>query len=156
MPVDIIVGSDDAGSELRTAVVHALEAQNVSVNDVTPHGNSIDYPLVASRVCSLVAGADDARGILICGSGIGMAIAANKVRGIRCAVCSEPYSAIMARRHNDANVLALGQRVVGHALALLIVDSFLHSGFDGGRHARRVALISDLECSDEASRSGLL
>lgn len=111
-------------------------------------GERGDYPVFASRVARAVALSEDSFGIVFCGSGVGVSIVANKMRGIRCVVCSEPYSALMARRHNNANMLALGQRVVGSGLAVLIVDTFLGAEFEGGRHARRVNLISDLERSE--------
>ena len=92
-----------------------------------------------------VASGECERGIVICGTGIGISIAANKVRGVRCALCGDCFSAEMTRRHNDANVLAMGARVLGEGLALKIVDTFLDTGFDGGRHARRIAKLAEIE-----------
>uniref|UniRef100_Q07U54 Ribose-5-phosphate isomerase n=1 Tax=Rhodopseudomonas palustris (strain BisA53) TaxID=316055 RepID=Q07U54_RHOP5 len=108
-------------------------------------GERGDYPTYASRVGQAVASNEGSFGFLFCGSGVGISIAANKVPGVRCVVCSEPYSALMARRHNNANILALGQRVVGVELALLIVDTFLNAEFEEGRHQRRLAMISAIE-----------
>lgn len=142
----IFVGSDHAGSELKGLVTAHLTTKGLSVRDVgVKPGERGDYPVFASRVAQAVLESEGAFGLVFCGSGVGASIAANKSQGIRCVVCSEPYSALMARRHNNANVLALGQRVVGSELAILIVDTFLAAEFEGGRHVSRVALISDIE-----------
>ena len=106
---------------------------------------SCDYPAYGEAVAHAVAYGACERGILVCGTGIGIGIAANKVHGIRCATCSDCYCAEMSRRHNDANILALGERVTGVGLAMKIVDAFLNAEFEGGRHARRVALIGQIE-----------
>jgi len=106
---------------------------------------SCDYPVYGEAVARAVADGACAQGIVICGTGIGISIAANKVKGIRAALCGDCYSAEMARLHNDANVLALGARVLGSGLALKIVDTFLATDFEGGRHARRVDLIGEIE-----------
>ena len=106
---------------------------------------SCDYPIYGEAVARAVADGEYERGILICGTGIGISISANKVKGIRAALCGDCYSAEMTRRHNDANILAMGARVLGPGLALKIVDTFLNTEFEGGRHARRIALISDIE-----------
>lgn len=145
----IFVGSDHAGFELKDAVCSHLAQRGLAMTDLgVGLGERGDYPVFASRVARAVALSEDSFGIVFCGSGVGVSIVANKMRGIRCVVCSEPYSALMARRHNNANMLALGQRVVGSGLAVLIVDTFLGAEFEGGRHARRVNLISDLERSE--------
>lgn len=111
----------------------------------TYSAESCDYPDFAARAAKAVAGGECERGILICGTGIGISIAANKVKGIRAALCSDCFSAEMTRRHNDANMLAMGARVLGEGLALKIVDTFLNTSFDGGRHQRRIDKISSLE-----------
>lgn len=143
----ICIGSDHAGFELKEAVkAHVLilghELEDVGTYEPTA---SVDYPdygrLVARQV---VAGACDV-GIVICGTGIGISIAANKVRGARAALCTDPYMARMARAHNNANILAMGGRVVGVGLALDIVDAFLSTDFEGGRHGLRVEKIMALE-----------
>ena len=105
----------------------------------------MDYPDYARKVGEIVAAGDADLGVLICGTGIGMSIAANKVDGIRCALCNDVYSAKMARGHNDANVLAMGARVIGRGTALMILDHFLSSTFEGGRHSTRVAKIMEIE-----------
>lgn len=106
---------------------------------------SCDYPVFAEHAARSVASGESEIGILLCGTGIGMSLAANKVRGIRCANCSEPYSAAMARRHNNANMLSLGARVIGPEMAKLVVETFLKTPFEGGRHERRIEQISRIE-----------
>lgn len=138
----IIVGGDHAGIGLKRALVEVLDAKGFAVEDIGTHDEaSTDYPDYARRVASKVANGDAPLGLLVCGSGVGMSIAANRHPGVRAVVCSEPYSATMARRHNDANVLCLGARVVGSGLAEEILEVFLSTEFEGGRHARRVAKI---------------
>lgn len=138
----IIVGADHAGYELKQHLAEALERRGWEVEDVgTDSAASVDYPDFAHRVAKTVSAGEVPLGLLICGSGVGMSITANKHDGVRAVVCSEPYSAAMARCHNDANVLCLGARVVGRGLAESILDVFVHSEFEGGRHARRVSKI---------------
>ena len=115
------------------------------VNFGTDSEESFDYPIAGEAVGRAVAVGEVDLGILICGTGIGIGLAANKVRGVRCATCSEPYSAKLSRQHNNANVLSFGARVVGLELAKMIVDAFLQTEFEGGRHARRVGMIMDIE-----------
>lgn len=115
------------------------------VNYGTDSSASFDYPVAGEAVANAVVKKEVDLGIVICGTGIGISLAANKVNGIRCAVCSEPYSARMSREHNNANMLAFGARVVGIELAKMIVDTWLTSEFEGGRHERRVALITAIE-----------
>lgn len=135
----IVVACDHAGLALKQEIVEALREMGREVEDLGTHDTtSVDYPDFAHRASSLVAAGKHELGVLICGSGVGMAIAANKVAGIRAVVCSEPYSAAMARRHNDANVLCMGARVVGPGLAREILDAFVRQQFEGGRHQRRV------------------
>jgi ribose 5-phosphate isomerase B len=142
----IAVGSDHAGYELKEQVKRLVAAGGHQLEDVGTHGSaSVDYPDFAARVARLIAAGKADLGILVCGSGIGMSIAANKIHGIRAAVCTEPYSARMARQHNDANVLCLGGRVVGEGLMEETVLAFLRSGFEGGRHAKRVEKIHHIE-----------
>jgi ribose 5-phosphate isomerase B len=138
----IVVASDHAGVELRQEMADEARALGHEVTDLGPApGEAIDYPVNGARVGRLVAAGEYDLGMLVCGTGVGISIAANKVRGVRAVVCSEPYSAELSRRHNDANVLAVGARVVGPGLARLIVRSWLAAEFEGGRHARRVDLI---------------
>ncbi len=140
------IGCDHGGFELKEAVRKHLEEQGVSYRDFgsyTPE--RCDYPVVAEAVARAVAAGEVEKGILVCGTGIGVSIAANKVRGIRAALCGDCYSAEYTRRHNDANILTMGARVTGSGLACKIVDTFLSTGFDGSYHADRVALIADIE-----------
>ena len=140
------IGCDHGGFELKEYVKKYLEDKGVEVRDFgsyTPE--RCDYPIVAEAVARAVVAGEVDKGILICGTGIGVSIAANKVLGVRAALCGDCYSAEYTRRHNDANVLALGARVLGEGLAEKIVDTFLSTEFEGGRHARRVALIAELE-----------
>ena len=136
----IYIGADHGGYELKNVIVAYLQGRGIAVKDCGAYSEErVDYPDYARAVCELVVGGDGKDfGILLCGTGIGMSMAANKRRGIRAAVCSDPYSARKTRQHNDANVLCMGQRVVGPGLALDIVDSFLSASFEGGRHQVRV------------------
>jgi ribose 5-phosphate isomerase B len=138
----IAIGADHAGYELKEEVRRGLEEAGHEVRDLGTHSEtSVDYPDFAVAVARAVASGEADRGILICGTGIGMAITANRVRGVRAASCSDCYSARMARAHNDANVLTFGARVVGPGLAGELVRAFLETGFEGGRHERRVEKI---------------
>ena len=142
----IAIGSDHGGLELKQYIMKHLEAQGVAFKDYgTYTSESCDYPVYAEAVCHAVTGGEAEKGILICGTGIGISIAANKVRGIRAALCGDCYSAEFTRLHNDANVLCMGGRVVGTGLAEKIVDTFLSTEFLGGRHAKRIAMIADIE-----------
>ena len=142
----IVIGCDHAALDLKLKVKAHVESKGYTVIDVGTHTNdSCNYPDYAHAACEKIRGGEAVLGILICGTGIGMSMAANKHRGIRAAVCSDTFSARMTRMHNDANVLALGARVLGEGLALKIVETFLNTEFEGGRHARRVALIHEIE-----------
>lgn len=142
----IAIGSDHGGFALKQAIMKHLEAKGLEYKDFgTYTEESCDYPIYGEAVGRAVVSGECEQGILICGTGIGISISANKVNGVRCAPCADCYSAEYTRRHNDANILALGARVVGEGLALKIVDTFLETGFEGGRHARRVALIHEIE-----------
>jgi len=143
--VRIHLGSDHGGIELRVLLAEVLGAAGHEITSVVgpaEPGHSVDYPDIAIEVCQKVREGDGSLGILICGTGQGMAMAANKIPGIRAAVVSDCFSAAMAREHNDANVLCLGQRVLGTELAKRLTTSFLDAQFGGGRHARRVAKIN--------------
>jgi ribose 5-phosphate isomerase B len=138
----IVIGSDHAGLRLKATVVQHLRAAGHEVDDVGAHTtDSVDYPDFAKRVASGVAGGAAERGVLVCGTGQGMAMTANKVSGVRASVVADVFSARGTRAHNDANVLCLGERVVGAGLALEIVDAWMGTEFEGGRHARRVGKI---------------
>ena len=145
----LAIGSDHGGFALKQEVMKHLAERGIDYRDYgTYSGESCDYPDYGKAVGRAVASGECERGIIICGTGIGISIAANKVHGVRAALCGDCYSAEMSRAHNDANVLALGARVLGTGLALKIVDTFLDTGFDGGRHARRVAKIMAIEGKD--------
>jgi len=139
----IAIGSDHGGLELKQLVTGLLEELDLEVEDVGCHSSeSVDYPHFADAVCELVAEHRCDRGILICGTGIGMSIAANRHRSIRAALCHEAYTARMSREHNDANVLCLGGRVLGPEIALDIVRIWVQTEFAGGRHQRRLDMLS--------------
>lgn len=142
----IALASDHAALEMKAAVKELLDEMGLSYRDFgTDTEKSCDYPVFGARAAHAVASGECDRGIVICGTGIGMMLTANKVDGIRCVACSEPYSAEMSRRHNDANMLAFGARVVGVELAKMIVRTWLTTPFEGGRHQRRVDMLSALE-----------
>ena len=145
-PLPIAIGADHIGYDLKEAVKACLTERGAAFQDFGTHSRErTDYPLFAEAVARAVLDGTAARGILICGTGVGMAIAANKLPGIRAVVCSEPYSAALSRQHNDTNVLAFGAQVVGPGLARLIVTAWLDADYEAGRHARRVAMIAQLE-----------
>ena len=143
----LAVGCDHAGFALKGAVIAHLAALGHEVADCgTYSSESCDYPDYAAAVCEKIVSGEAERGILICGTGVGMSIAANKVRGIRAACCSDTFSARFTRLHNDANVLCFGARVVGEGLALDLVDLFVETPFENsGNHPRRVAKIAEME-----------
>ncbi len=140
------LGSDHAGFEMKEALKPYFERRGIELTDVGPDSDeSVDYPEFAEKVARGVADGDADLGVLICGSGIGMAIAANKVPGVRAATVTEPELAKMSRQHNDANVIALGGRYIPRQTAEDILDAFFDTEFEGGRHQRRVDEIADLE-----------
>jgi ribose 5-phosphate isomerase B len=142
----LAIGSDHGGFALKEELKAHLDERGVAYKDFgTFSEESCDYPDVAEPLCRAVVAGEYDRGILICGTGIGMSMAANKVSGIRAALCGDCFSAEFTRRHNDANILTLGARVVGPGLALKIIDTFLDTPFEGGRHARRIAKLADIE-----------
>ena len=142
----IAIGSDHAGFELKTYLREILEREKHEVVDVgTGNEDSVDYTDFGIKVARLVSGGQVERGILVCGTGVGMSITANKIRGVRAALAQDLFTAIQSRRHIDANVLVLGGRVIGKGLAEEIMKSWLNEPFEGGRHARRIEKISKLE-----------
>lgn len=142
----IAIASDHGGYALKQEILEELRAQGVAFEDMgTYTPESCDYPVYAERVGRAVVAGTHEKGILICGTGIGIGIAANKIHGVRAALCHDCFSAEMCRRHNDANILTMGGRVIGGELARRIVRIFLTTPFEGGRHARRVGLITALE-----------
>lgn len=142
----IVLSSDHAAIELRQAIAEQIAAQGWEVDDIGPTSpESTHYPKHGEAAARKVASGECRFGIIVCGTGQGIMMAANKVKGIRCGVCSDEFSARMIRAHNDANMLSLGARVVGEGLALAIVDAFLGAEFEGGRHGMRVDMIKDME-----------
>lgn len=138
----IAIGSDHGGFEYKNLITEHLKQKGIDVIDVGTYSKeSCDYPEIARKVTSSIVGGKAQKGILICGSGIGMSIVANKTRGIRAALCSETTSARLSRQHNNSNVLCMGQRLIGETMALEIVDIWLETEFLGGRHQRRVDTI---------------
>ena len=142
----IAIACDHGGFKLKLAIEKYFEQNRITYRDFgTYDENSCDYADYAKKVALSVKEGESECGILVCGTGIGMSLAANKVKGIRAAVCSDYFSAKYTRLHNDANILCLGQRVVGEGLALELVDVFLNTKFEGGRHAQRIAKIAQIE-----------
>lgn len=142
----ISLGCDHGGYDLKEIIKKHLESKKIEVVDVGTYSiDSVDYPDYGSKAAELVAKKEVDKGIVICTTGIGISIAANKVKGIRCALCTNSYMAKMTRLHNDANMLALGAGIVGKNLALDIVDTWLDTDFEGGRHTKRVEKIMNIE-----------
>lgn len=146
MSKKIVVGADHGGIELKNLVKKHLEAKGYEVIDVGTHTtDSCDFPIYAHKLCKKIQEGEAPLGILVCGTGIGMSMAANKHRGIRAACCSDTFSARLTRLHNNANVLCFGGRVVGAGLALDLVDNFVETEFEGDRHIRRISLFEKIE-----------
>ena len=142
----ISLGCDHGGFAMKEHIKSWLESHGYEVQDCGCYSTeSVDYPVYGRAAAEAVASGACARGIVVCTTGIGISITANKVKGIRCALCSEPLSAEMTRRHNDANMLAIGGGMIGPNMADRIVETFLNTEFEGGRHQRRVDLISAIE-----------
>lgn len=145
----LAIGNDHAAVDLKHEVTHHLEQRGIEVVNLgTDSFDSFDYPVAGERVARLVAAGEVDGGVLVCGTGVGISIAANKIAGIRACVCSEPVTASLSKRHNDANVIAFGARIVGSETAKAIVDAWLDTPYEGGRHARRVAQIAALEAGE--------
>lgn len=142
----IVLGSDHAGFQLKEEIKNYLITEGYEINDIGVYSpESADYAISAKKASDLIVSGKCEKGILVCGTGIGISMAANKVKGIRAACCSDYFSAKMTRAHNDANVLCMGARVVGTGLAIELVDVFLKTEYEGGRHQRRVDQISAIE-----------
>lgn len=142
----IAIGNDHVAVNMKQAIKEHLESNNYTVVDYgTNSSERTDYPIYSKLVAEAVASGEADLGILICGTGVGISIAANKVKGIRAVVCSEPYSAMLSRQHNNTNILAFGARVIGIDTAKMIVDCWLNAKFEGGRHANRVEMIKQIE-----------
>lgn len=142
----IAIGNDHAAVELKNIIKEHLEAQGHEVINVGTDTNaSCDYPVYGEKVGRLVASGEAEAGVLICGTGVGISIAANKVKGVRACVCSEPYTAKLSKMHNNSNIIAFGARVVGSEMAKMIVDTWLETEYEGGRHQRRVDMLDAIE-----------
>ena len=147
------IGNDHSALELKAEIKKFLEEKGHEVVDYgTNSTESCDYPIYGEKVARAVAAGEVEQGILICGTGLGISLAANKVKGIRCVCCSEPYSALLSRQHNNTNMLAMGSRVVGKDLALMIVDQWLQGKYEGGRHQIRLDEIQALEETGEIAK----
>ena len=145
MKLKIALGADHAGYEYKDKIISYLTKNGYSCVDCGTNGpESVDYPIYASKVCELVRSKECDFGILVCGTGIGMSIAANKHRGIRAALCNEPESTAMTRHHNNSNILCLGARMISFDTALELTNVFISTEFDGGRHERRVEMLDKL------------
>lgn len=142
----IAIGSDHGGYELKEHIKKHLDERNLEYKDFGCYDeNSVDYPDIAEKVCNAINAKEADKGILVCGTGIGISIAANKIDGIRAAHCHDVYSAEMTKRHNNANVICMGGRVIGRELAFKIIDAWLDAEFEGGRHQKRIDKIHALE-----------
>ncbi|HIQ62368.1 MAG TPA: ribose 5-phosphate isomerase B [Candidatus Avichristensenella intestinipullorum] len=145
----IAFGCDNAASELKRELMELAQSLGHVCHDCgIREGEANDYPLYAARAARMVQSGQCERGVVVCGTGVGMSLACNKMKGIRCALCSDCYTARMARAHNDANMIAMGARVMGPELAKTILETFLSASFEGGRHQRRLALIERLEAGE--------
>ncbi len=145
MQKKIIIGSDHGGFNLKQKIIEHLKSNGYEIDNVGCFSEeSCDYPVIAKQVCEKVTSGDKL-GILVCGTGLGMSIYANKVKGIRASHCTDTFSARLTRQHNDSNILCLGERITGSGLALDIVDEWLNASFEGGRHQRRVDMINELD-----------
>lgn len=142
----VALGSDHVGYPLKEKIkAHLLELGYFVKDFGTCNEERCDYPLYAEAVGKAVASGEYGRGILVCGTGVGISVAANKIHGVRAVCCSEPYSALLSRQHNDSNILAMGARVVGDGLAFMIIDAWLLGKYEGGRHQKRLDQIAHLE-----------
>lgn len=146
----IAIGSDHVGIELKPQIIKYIMESGHEIDDFGPFSSErTDYPIYGKKVAEAVTSGDYDRGILICGTGVGISISANKVKGIRAVVCSEPYSAKLSRQHNNTNVLAFGSRVIGSELAKMIVKEWLETEYEGGRHQRRIDEITAIEKEED-------
>lgn len=142
----IAIGCDHVGFELKDRLMNHLKEKGIEYKDFGTYSSErTDYPIYGEAVANAIVSGECDRGILICGTGVGISISANKVPGIRAVVCSEPYSALLSRQHNDTNILAMGARVVGSDLALMILDAWLSGEYEGGRHQKRIDMIAAIE-----------
>lgn len=143
--MQIIIGSDHGGYRLKEEIAEYLKSKGISVfNAGTYSTESCDYPVIAKEVALRVLATPDAKGILVCGTGIGVSIVANKIKGIRASHCTDTFTARMTVQHNNSNILCLGERITGTGLALDIVDAYLGAKFEGGRHQKRIDMIEEI------------
>lgn len=150
----LALGSDHVGLVLKEEIKKYLDENGIEYRDYGCYSTDrTDYPIYGQRVANAIVKGECEKGLLFCGTGVGISLAANKVDGIRAVVCSDCYSAILSRRHNDTNILALGSRVVGVDLAKMIVDGWLNAKFEGGRHLRRVQMLGDIEQGKDLSNT---
>ena len=151
----LAIGNDHTAVEMKREIVEHLQSKGVEVVNVgTDTAERFDYPVAGYRVARLVASGEVDGGVLICGTGVGISLAANKVKGIRACVCSDPYTARLSKQHNNTNIIAFGARVIGVETAKMIVDEWLDAAFEGGRHAERVALITEIEQTQQLASRG--
>ena len=142
----LAIGNDHVAVEMKNEIKQHLEEKGIEVIDVgTNSSDRFDYPISGYKVAKMVASGEVDGGVLICGTGLGISLAANKVKGIRACVCSEPYTAKLSRQHNNSNIVAFGARVIGVETAKMIVDEWVNADFEGGRHQRRVDMLSEIE-----------
>lgn len=142
----LVIGNDHAALEMKKEIAAYLKSKGIEVVDVgTNSPDSFHYPISGYKAAKLVAAGEVDGGVIICGTGVGISLAANKVKGIRCCVCSEPYSAKMSKQHNNTNMIAFGARVVGVETAKMIVDEWLGAAFEGGRHQTRVDMLMEIQ-----------
>lgn len=150
----LAIGNDHVAVEMKKEIQAHLESRGIEVINVgTDSAERFNYPVSGYKVAKLVASGEVDGGVLICGTGVGISLAANKVKGIRACVCSEPYTARLSRQHNDSNIIAFGARVVGVELAKMIVDAWLDAEFQGGRHQTRVDMITEIEQTQSLSEA---
>lgn len=142
----IAIGNDHVAVEMKKAIQEYIEAKGIEViNFGTDSQDRCDYPVYGEKVARAVVNGEADLGVLICGTGVGISLAANKVKGIRACVCSEPYSAKLSKQHNNTNIIAFGARVIGIETAKMIVDEWLNAQFEGGRHQKRIDMITEIE-----------
>ena len=151
----LAIGNDHVAVDMKLEIKAYLEGKGIEVVDVgTDQRDRFNYPISGYKVARLVADGAVDGGVLICGTGVGISLAANKVKGIRACVCSDPYTAKLSKQHNNTNIIAFGARVIGDETAKMIVDEWLNAKFEGGRHADRVALITEIEQTQALASRG--
>ncbi len=142
----LAIGNDHVAVEMKNEIKKHLEEKGIEVIDVgTNSSDRFDYPISGYKVAKMVASGEVDGGVLICGTGLGISLAANKIKGIRACVCSEPYTAKLSRQHNNSNIIAFGARVIGVETAKMIVDEWVNADFEGGRHQRRLDMLAEIE-----------